>query len=64
MKILFLEQFSELGGGQRCLLDLLPAVCDRGWKALVAAPGSGPLFDAARRAGAETAAISLGPYTS
>jgi glycosyltransferase involved in cell wall biosynthesis len=64
MRILFLEQFSELGGGQQCLLDLLPAIQARGWSATVAAPGSGPLFDAARAAGAETAVIELGPYTN
>lgn len=64
MKILFLEQFNELGGGQRNLLDLLPAVIDRGWKAMVAAPGPGPLFEAARKPGAETAAIPLGKYTN
>jgi glycosyltransferase involved in cell wall biosynthesis len=64
MKILFLEQFSEPGGGQRCMLDLLPEVRARGWKALVAAPGDGPLFDLAQREGAETARIELGPYTS
>jgi glycosyltransferase involved in cell wall biosynthesis len=64
MKILFLEQFSDPGGGQRCMLDLLPGVRERDWQALVAAPGSGALFDLARREGAETAAIELGPYTS
>ena len=53
MKILFLEQFSEMGGGQRNLLDLL-AICARGWQAVVAAPGAGPLFNAAREAGAES----------
>jgi glycosyltransferase involved in cell wall biosynthesis len=64
MKILFLEQFSELGGGQRNLLDLLPAVVARGWKAVVAAPGTGPLFERARAAGAETLAIPLGNYSN
>ncbi len=64
MKILFLEQFSELGGGQRNLLDLLPAVAGRGWEALVAAPGSGPLFDAARSYGAGVVSIPLGSYTN
>ncbi|MGD1093070.1 MAG: glycosyltransferase family 4 protein [Bryobacteraceae bacterium] len=64
MKILFLEQFSELGGGQQCLIDLLPGIRERGWEATVAAPGSGPLFDAAREAGAETAVIQLGPYAN
>jgi glycosyltransferase involved in cell wall biosynthesis len=64
MKILFVEQFSEVGGGQRNLLDLLPAVLDRGWEAVVAAPGSGPLLEAARGAGAETSSIPLGSYTN
>lgn len=49
MKILFLDQFSELGGGQFCLLDLLPAVTERGWKAHLAAPGDGPLLHRAAR---------------
>lgn len=64
MKILFLEQFSELGGGQRNLLDLLPAVVERGWKAIVAAPGAGPLFERARAIGAETIQIPLGNYSN
>ncbi len=64
MKLLFLEQFSELGGGQRNLLDLLPAVIARGWTATVAAPGSGPLFDAAHAVGAQTVRIDFGDYSS
>jgi len=64
VRILFIEQFSELGGGQRNLLDLLPAVVERGWKAVVAAPGSGPLFDCARVAGAEAVAIPFSTYAN
>ncbi len=64
MKILFIEQFSELGGGQRNLLDLLPAVMDRGWEATVVAPGSGELFERARSLGAETVRIALGNYSA
>jgi glycosyltransferase involved in cell wall biosynthesis len=64
MKILFLEQFSEMGGGQRNLVDLLPAICARGWQAVVAAPGEGPLFDAAREAGADVERIALGQYAN
>ena len=64
MRILFLDQFSELGGGQRCLLDLLPAIRERGWSALVAAPGSGPLLEQAAAAGADTARIEMGTYHS
>src|SRR5579859_8167135 len=53
MTILFLDQFSDLGGAQRCLLDLLPAVRDRGWRAHVAAPGDGPLRTHAEKLGAK-----------
>jgi len=63
-RILFLEQFSELGGGQRNLLDLLPAVIARGWRAIVAAPGSGELLQRARDLGASTAYIGIGNYSS
>ena len=62
MRILFLEQFSELGGGQRNLLDLLPTVLDQGWSAVVGAPGSGELLQRARALGAESASIPLGSY--
>jgi hypothetical protein len=62
MRVLFLEQFSELGGGQRNLLDLLPAVLDQGWKATVGAPGSGELLDRARALGADAAEIPLTRY--
>jgi glycosyltransferase involved in cell wall biosynthesis len=63
MRVLFLEQFSELGGGQRNLLDLLPAVIDQGFTAVVGAPGSGELFDRARALGAETHEVPLSRYS-
>jgi glycosyltransferase involved in cell wall biosynthesis len=59
-RILFVEQFSELGGGQRNLLDLLPAVMDRGWKAIVAAPVDA-LVDATRDAQGVLGAHGKGP---
>jgi glycosyltransferase involved in cell wall biosynthesis len=64
MNILFLDQFSDLGGAQRCLLDLLPAVRERGWRAHVAAPGDGCLRPRAVALGAEFHAIECGPYES
>ena len=63
MRVLFLEQFSELGGGQRNLLDLLPAAIEQGFTAVVGAPGSGELFQRARALGAETHEIPLGRYS-
>src|SRR2546422_208020 len=64
MNILFLDQFSDLGGAQRCLLDLLPAVAERGWRAHVAAPGDGDLRARAVVLGAEFHSINCGPYAS
>jgi len=60
MNLLFLDQFSELGGAQQCLLDLLPAV----ERAVVAMPGDGPMFERVRALGFETAHIHCGPYAS
>ncbi len=60
MKLLFLDQFSEFGGAQQCLLDLLPAISN----AVVAMPGDGPLFGRVRALGFETARIDCGPYAS
>jgi glycosyltransferase involved in cell wall biosynthesis len=64
MNILFLDQFSDLGGAQRCLLELLPAVRDCGWQAHVAAPGNGALRDQAIALGASYRSIGSGPYQS
>lgn len=62
MKILFLDQFSDLGGAQRALLELLPALAMRNWEACVAAPGQGPLLEQAARLGASTAQLPVGSY--
>jgi glycosyltransferase involved in cell wall biosynthesis len=80
MKLLFLDQFSELGGAQQCLLDLLPAleravvqqavvqqaVVEQAvvQRAIVAMPGDGPMFERVRALGFETARIHCGPYAS
>ena len=62
MTILFLDQFSDPGGAQRCLMDLLPAVRARGWQAHVAAPGEGALAQACRAAGCDYSQIRCGPF--
>ena len=64
MNILFLDQFSDLGGAQRCLLDLLPAMREQGLQAHVAAPGDGELRGRAVALGAEFHAMRCGPYES
>ncbi len=62
MKILFLDQFAELGGAQRALLEILPALAGRDWHACVTAPSEGPLLEQAARLGASTAVLPVGPY--
>ncbi len=64
MNVLFLDQFSELGGAQRCLLDLLPALQQAGWRAQVAAPGTGGLLKRSVALGATAETIHCGPYSS
>jgi glycosyltransferase involved in cell wall biosynthesis len=61
VNVLFLDQFSALGGGQKCLLDLLPALEERGWNARAAVP-HGPLVEILRRRGMEVEEIPCGPY--
>ena len=51
MNILFLDQYSDPGGAQQILVELLPAIREQGWQALVGLPGSGKLFDAVRAQG-------------
>jgi len=64
MKILFLDQYSEMGGAQRVLVDFLAAVQRRGWGAHVAVPGSGALVEQLRARNIEVSEIPCGPYRS
>jgi glycosyltransferase involved in cell wall biosynthesis len=62
--LLFLDQFNQLGGAQRCLLDLLPAFHEAGYVTHLAVPGDGPLAEGARSCGAVLHSIPCGAYTS
>ena len=64
MNILFLDQFSELGGAQQCLLDLVPAVQHDGWKMTCAVPGNGPLIAKLRDHGVTMYRLALGTFAS
>ena len=63
MRILFLDQFAELGGAQRCLLELMPAVRQAGWEPHVALPGEGPLTRRLRELHVPVHPLPLGPYS-
>jgi len=64
MDVLCVEQFSTLGGGQRSLLDLLPAFSARGLKPTVLVPNDGPLPAAVRDLGFPTEYLHCGAYSS
>jgi glycosyltransferase involved in cell wall biosynthesis len=62
-RLLILDQFNQLGGAQRCLLDLLPAFLEAGYQTHLAVPGNGPLADGARSRGAVVHRIPCAAYT-
>jgi len=59
--ILFVDQFSGLGGSQRTLLDLLPALDD--FTLEFALPGEGPLTAALQRRGHSWTPVEIGEYS-
>src|SRR5262249_20580306 len=61
--ILFLDQFGDLGGGQLSLLDLMPSMLVRGWKAHVALPEGGTFATVLKAIGVPVHLIPCGPYT-
>ena len=64
MRLLLLDQFSDPGGAQQALLELLPAIRERGWRTTVGLPGTGELFGRVEAMGWETARLTCGPYRS
>jgi glycosyltransferase involved in cell wall biosynthesis len=64
MNLLLLDQFSDPGGAQQNLLELLPALREKGWKTCVGLPGEGELFGRIRGLGFEVERIDCGPYGS
>jgi glycosyltransferase involved in cell wall biosynthesis len=63
MNLLCVEQFSNMGGGQRSLLDLIPGFLECGWQVSLAAPGKGPLMEAARGLGCAVVSLRCGDYS-
>jgi glycosyltransferase involved in cell wall biosynthesis len=64
VNILFLDQFSDLGGAQHCLLDLVPAVQAAGWNVSCATPGSGALLGKLRKRGVTVHSLPVAPLAS
>ena len=64
VKVLCVDQYANIGGAQRSLIDLLPAFSRRGWQPSVAAPDGGPFADIAKRNGYPVHHLNCGSYTS
>ncbi len=63
MRVLFLDQFSDMGGAQRGLLELMPAVEREGGEPHFALPGDGLLVHLLRRRGICVHPLSVGTYS-
>ncbi len=63
MNVLFLDQFSQMGGAQQGLLDTIDAARARGWRIWGALP-AGPLIGQFESRGASVVEIPCGPYRS
>ena len=64
MKILFIDQYAQLGGAQQCLLDVFPAVAASGHSARLCLPEPGPFSQRAEATGAEVFFAPFGDYSS
>jgi len=62
MRLVVVDQYSEPGGAQQVLLDLLPELATRGWHALIGLPSGGELWGRMQRMGFEVERIACGPY--
>jgi glycosyltransferase involved in cell wall biosynthesis len=62
MRVLFLNPSAELGGAERCLLDLTASICAREPDVALGliATGDGPLIDAAKTAGVTATVLPFG----
>ncbi|HEX3031255.1 MAG TPA: glycosyltransferase [Bacillota bacterium] len=63
MKILFLEQYSKISGGQLCLLDLLEHLDRKKFSAIVGVPEQGELTTRLSDLEIETLILPVGNYT-
>jgi glycosyltransferase involved in cell wall biosynthesis len=64
MRLVIVDQFSDPGGAQQGLVELLPELRSRGWEALIGLPGEGEVCRRAWELGFEVEPIVCGPYRS
>jgi glycosyltransferase involved in cell wall biosynthesis len=64
LRVLFLDQYSELGGAQRALAESVRAAVEAGWEAHAALPGDGPLVARLEALGARVHALRKLDYSA
>ena len=64
MRVLFVDQFSQLGGAQMMLRDVLAEGLRRGWHSEVIVPGNGALIHYCKTAGIRSYTLPIGKYSS
>jgi glycosyltransferase involved in cell wall biosynthesis len=64
VRILFLDQFSERGGAQIVLRDILDETARRGWETMVMIPDDGPLHVDCRERGIPSSSLPLSKYAN
>jgi glycosyltransferase involved in cell wall biosynthesis len=64
VNVLFVDQFSDLGGAQQCLLDLVPAIQAAGWNMTCAVPGDGRLVQKLRDLGVTVDSLRVARFAS
>ncbi len=64
MRLMVLDQFSDFGGAQLCLRDVLLEARRRGWEAEVMAPGNGPLLEFVRDCGFAARTLPIARYAT
>lgn len=64
MRLLMVDQYGDLGGGQRCFLEAAEGFRARNWKVYAAVPPAGPLSGELRRRGVEVSPLACGPFTA
>ena len=63
MNILLIDQFGEMGGAQRCLVEAAMGFVERGWRVHALVP-DGPIHHALTPYCAEVRALPCGPFAS
>jgi glycosyltransferase involved in cell wall biosynthesis len=64
VNVLLVDQFSDLGGAQQCMLDLVPAMQTSDWHVTCAVPGDGMLIQKLSDLGVTVASLRLARLAS